>query len=107
MYLKNKILQQLKTHMQTLDELHRQVCPSEQEKCAALTLAVRCDVQKAIEEYGMVQSRIVSDSTPQYDDADKNFDELATVSDKSVLIPREEEAVQSWEELRKVKLCNI
>lgn len=30
------------------------------------------------------------------------FDELLTISDKSALIPQEEPAVQSWEELRTV-----
>ncbi len=37
------------------------------------------------------------------DDTDSQpFEELLTISDKSALIPQEEPAVQSWEELRTV-----
>ncbi len=67
-------------------------------------------MQRAIEEYGMVQSKILSGvHTIEYNgDEDQNFDQLTTVCDQSVLIPREEAAVQSWEDLRKViKSCGI
>ena len=36
------------------------------------------------------------------DTSDQAFDELLTISDKSTLIPKEEPAVQSWEELKTV-----
>ncbi len=49
----------------------------------------------------MVQSKIFDVSHSCGDD-DQDFDDLTTVSDQSVLIPKEEAAVQSWEELRKV-----
>ena len=96
-------MQQLKTHIQTIDELHNQVEVSDQSKFTSLTEGIRQDVQKAIEEYGMVQATFVSSEEDL--DKEQQFDQLTTVSDQSVLIPREEAAAQSWEELRKVRCC--
>ena len=44
--------------------------------------------------------------TSSKEDEEQQFDQLTTVSDQSVLIPREEAAAQSWEELRKVRSLN-
>ena len=42
------------------------------------------------------------------DDMDSQpFDELLTISDKSAMIPQEEPASQSWEELRTVSLTKL
>lgn len=96
------ILQQLKTHIQTIDDLQSQVEVSDHGKFVSLTQGTRHDVQRAIEEFGMVQATYTSNE----EDEEQQFDQLTTVSDQSVLIPREEAAAQSWEELRKVRLLN-
>lgn len=44
------------------------------------------------------------------DDGDRDeqpFDELMTISDKSALIPHEEPAIQSWEELKTVSWLTL
>ncbi|XP_064389926.1 syntaxin-17-like isoform X2 [Halichondria panicea] len=98
----SRTVQQLKTHIQTVDELRHQLHPADEERFIALTRGVRVHVQRSIEEYGMVQSKILGGDTTEYSgNNDENFDQLTTVCDQSVLIPREEAAVQSWEDLRK------
>lgn len=85
----------------------------DQPKFLILTKGIRRDVQRAIEDYGMVRSRLLqnidnSDSAitdPTNEEAiEQQFDSLCSVSDQSVLIPQEEAAAQSWEELRTVSL---
>ncbi len=93
-------MQQLKTHMHAIDELRHQLGPGDQVRFTGLTKQVRCDVQRAIEEYGMVQSKLNYDESQEKEQ--EPFDDLTTISDQSVLIPREEAAVQSWEELKHV-----
>lgn len=93
-----------------MDELRHQLNDADQPKFVILTKGIRLNVQTAIEDYGMVRSRLlhsINSSDPDYckDKVDEQqFDSLCSVSDQSVLIPREEAAAQSWEELRTVSL---
>lgn len=92
--------------MHSIDELRQQLNSTDQERFLTLTQVARQDVQSAIEEYGMVQLKLLSDrdtmDSCSASDDDQSFEQLTTVSDQSALIPHEEAAVQSWEDLRKV-----
>ncbi len=92
--------------MQSIDELRQQLNSADQERFLILTKVARQDVQSAIEEYGTVQSKLLGDNDTlnNCNDGDQGFDQLTTVSDQSVLIPHNEAAAQSWEDLKKV--CN-
>ena len=67
---------------------------------------IRTEILVAIEEYGMVKttlSKAYEEMEERKEDNDEQiFDDLTSVSDQSVLIPQQEPAVESWDELRKV-----
>ena len=57
---------------------------------------------------GLREPLSLDDSGDDDDDANRDeqaFDQLLTISDKSALIPEEEPAVRSWEELKTV--CSL
>ena len=101
-------IQLLKTHIRTIDDLRHQVNPSDVPRFDRLTEGIRHEVQSAIAQYGMVRSRLADDvgladsALSGSETSEYCYDKLGSVSDQSVLIPREEAAVQSWEELRTV-----
>ena len=89
-----------------MDELRHQLNDADQPKFVILTKGIRRDVQMAIEDYGMVCSRLLHSSDSKDEAIDQQFDSLSSVSDQSVLIPKEEAAAQSWDELRTVSVSS-
>jgi len=93
-----RTVQQLKGHIEAMESLRSRVCASDLPNFDSRVQGIRNEILSAIADYGMLQASLES-CDKSHEKVETQFEEL-TVDEQSTLVPREEEAVASWEELR-------
>lgn len=94
----SRTVQQLKSHVRALEDIRDEVRGCDQRQFDSRVEESRREVLCAIEAYVMVQCS-VREGGPAVDEMHK-FEEL-TIDEQSTLIPKEEAALESWEELKR------
>lgn len=93
----SRTVQQLKRNFRALEDIRCQVREEDLQKFDTRLAGVKKEVVAAIEAYGTVQRSVGPPAS--HDLENMEFEEMS-VSEQSVLIPRQEAAVESWEELQ-------
>ncbi|XP_065888187.1 syntaxin-17-like [Dysidea avara] len=106
----SRTVQQLKSHMKTLDEIRNEVQEDDLRQFDKRVAGIRKKVYNAIESFGMASGvvefeHVTSDDTHEVEHV---FTSL-TVDEQSVLVPSDQAASQSWDQLRSdlVELSDI